>query len=86
MEALNITFIKRNQEDETLDVICVNGNASELAYPYTGNILSLKFTPGNTFVSTFDGGSDGFTILTENIKRVTGNLLTMTIYQNLKNK
>jgi hypothetical protein len=83
-EVLNITFIKRQSTDETLDVICVNGMANGLVYPYTGNTLSLMFPTGNTYVSTFDGGSQGFKILSDHISRVTGNLISQTIINNLQ--
>jgi hypothetical protein len=82
-EVLNITFIKRQSTDETLDVICVNGRANGLVYPYTGNTLSLMFPTGNTYVSTFDGGSQGFKILSDHISRVTGDLISQTISNNL---
>jgi hypothetical protein len=82
-EVLNITFIKRQSTDETLDVICVNGMANGLVYPYTGNTLSLTFPTGNTYVSTFDGGSQGDDLLSDHISRVTGNLISQTIINNL---
>ena len=85
MEALNITFIKKVGDDTNLDVICSNSMASgEGGYSYIGNTLSFKFTSVNTFVSTFDGGNRGFEILKENIQKLTGNLITHAINENLK--
>jgi hypothetical protein len=82
-KGVNVTFIKRNPDDEILDVICVNGFVDGLSYPYIGNTLSLEFQNDNTHTSTFDGGSGSFDILTEHIKRVTGNLISETINTNL---
>lgn len=83
MEVLNITFVKNDNNQEILDVICVNGIANGLLSPYTGNTMSLQFTHGNTYVSTFDGGSKGFSILQEHIGKITGNLISQTISKNL---
>lgn len=83
MEVLNITFVKNHNNQEILDVICVNGIANGLLSPYTGNTMSIQFTHGNTYVSTFDGGSQGFSILQENIGKITGNLISQTITKNL---
>ena len=84
MEALNITFVKGHNDSNTLDVICVNGFANGLSYPYTGNTMVLDFTSGNTYViQNFDGGKAGFQLLENNIKTLTGNLITPLITTNL---
>ena len=82
MEALNITFIKKVGTDN-LDVICANCILSNLTYPYIGNTLSFTITTGNAFVSTFDGGKTGFDILSQNISKLSGNLISSSINQNL---
>jgi hypothetical protein len=54
-----------------------------LTYPYIGNTLSFTITNGNAFVSTFDGGKTGFDILSQNISKLSGNLISSSINQNL---